>query len=212
MSLNEIVDPNYKPWLSPSVNSIKIYGDWTYHESEKTAGDNLILDSNLIARWTTPPVNNPYGNAIVVRPASQVISNLNTALTFNYVAPFSPLFSFTTGSNHITITRPGKYIAFANINYNDNQQNTVSVLFQQQSDLNPNTFLPVSGSKVRSFPSTTVFSQLGPYYQTTNISTSGIIITNVPNRQIRIVCSGNISGNEITQQYSSFTIVRISSL
>jgi hypothetical protein len=117
MSLNEIVDPNYKLWLNPVVNSIKIDGDWTYKESEKTSGDNLVLDSNLVAHWTTLPLNLPYGNSIAVRPAAQNISNLSAPLILNYLAPSSPLYSFNNGDNHITILQPGTYLAFANITY-----------------------------------------------------------------------------------------------
>lgn len=210
MSLNEIVDVNYKPWLNPVVNSIKIDGEWSYKESEKTAGDNLILDSNLVAHWITPPLNTPYGNGIAVRPAQQNINNLSAPLILNYLAPFSPLFSFTTGSNHVTIVEPGTYLAYANITYHDNVANTLFLEFQQQTT--GTTFVPVSGSKIRSFPGTMVFNGNGSIYQSIVVCSSTLIKTTSPNRQIRVVCSTSPSSNTVDTAYSSFTLIKVSSV
>lgn len=210
MSLNQIVDQNYKIWLNPVVNSIKIDGDWTYKEAEKSSGDNLVLDSNLVARWVTLPPATPYGNAIAVRPAQQNINSSLAALTLNYLAPSSPLYSFNDNSDHITITFPGVYIAFANITYHNNVGNSVSMEFQKQDDIDSNLFTMVPGSKIRNFPSTTIFSTTSPNFQYTNLCTSAVFRTTVSNRQIKLACSGAASGNSLDSEYCSFVIVRVS--
>ena len=212
MSLNEIVDPNYKPWLNPVVNSIKIDGDWTYKESDKTAGDSLVLNSNLIAKWSTVPLDSPYGNGIAARPAAQNITNISAPLILNYLAPSSPLYSFNSGNNHITIIQPGIYIAFANITYHNNVNSTILLELSKQEDINPLNFAPVPGSIVRSFPGTTVFSVTDPNYQYTTLCTSGIFKTVADNRQLRVVCSSSGSGVALDSQYCSLVILRITSL
>lgn len=212
MSLNEIVDPNYKPWLDPVVNIIKVDGDWSYKESDKTAGDNLVLDSNLVAQWIPLPGNTPYGNAIAVRPASQNITNISSTILLNYLAPFAPFYTFNTNTNHITINQPGTYLLYANINYNTNVANSVFIEFEKQSDINPNQFNPVVGSKIRSYPGTTVFTPLNNLKQQINLCTAGVVRTIAPNRQVRIRCSTSGSSIPIVSEYSSFLIVKVSSV
>jgi len=210
MSLNEIVENVYKPWLNPSVNSIRIDGDWTYHESEKTSGDNLVLDSNLVARWTTLPGNTPYGNGIAVRPAAQNVSSTAASLVLNYLAPFSPLFNFTNGNDHIVIVEPGTYLVYANLTYHNNVANSFFMEMQLQNT--GSTYDPVAGSKIRSFPGTTVFTTNSPLFQYTCICSASLIKTTVPNRQLKLVCSTSSTGNSIDSEYSSFTVIRVSSI
>lgn len=210
MSLNEIVENVYKPWLNPSVNSIRIDGDWTYHESEKTSGDNLVLDSNLVARWTTLPGNTPYGNGIAVRPAAQNVSSITAPLILNYLAPFSPLFNFNNGDNHITIVEPGTYLVYANVTYHNNVAN--SFFMEMQLQTTGTNFPAVAGSKIRSFPGTTVFSTSDPLYQYTCVCSASLIKTIAPNRQLRLVCATSSSGNAIDSQYSTLTVIRVSSV
>lgn len=210
MSLNELVDTNFKPWLNPTINSIKIDGDWTYHTAEQAPDDNLVLDANLVARWTPIPPASPYGNGIGARINAQSIKHFSSALTLSYLAPFSPLFSFEFGSTLINVTTTGNYLVMASVGFNVNVQNSVTIEFKKLTA--PNTYSIVPGSKIASFPGTTLFGATGAAFQSTIVSSASILSVTAPNTPVGIFAFSTGTETSVNAQYSTFTIIRISDL
>lgn len=207
MSLNHIVEDNYKEWLDPYINSIKIDNSWEYKEADKVNAANLVLDSDLVAQWI--PVNSgatPYGNGISVR-MSGLISTIAIPATLRYSAPFSSNYSFADLDTFITIKSVGKYLAYVNMAWSLGIDYAGSVKIELAEGVG--SFIAIPGGEVRSFPGTTIYSATFPYVQENNVCAIGYLDVLEPNSRVRVVCLGNPFGMSINPSHSSLTIVRV---
>lgn len=206
MSLNQIVSDNFKFWMDPRVNSIKINNNWTYKEADKTLGDKLVLDNSLIAQWTTIPLSNPYGNAISARINQQSVNTTFYTLLLSKYLPFSPFYELE--QDDIKIVDAGTYLAIVNISFSTNLSNQLNAYIEIETNTD-NTFAELTGSAISIPSGNTIFSGEDPVTQCTVIPIIAYVVTTNPNRRIRVRASCSASDSVIEGQYSYFTLYKL---
>lgn len=203
MSLNQIVKDDFKFWLDPYVNSIKVDNEWEYKESDKTVGDYLILNPSLIAEWN-PTIPNLTGNVICCRiQQGTVISSYSTRNLQPYIN-FSPY--FTLSNSFVNIVEAGTYIVYtcANISSSLNAEMFSRVVLE----VSPNTFQEVIGSQISIPAGCTIFASNPPVSQSTNMCTTSLITTTNPNSRVGIQLRSTLSAT-IENAYSYFIVQKI---
>lgn len=206
MSLNQIVANDFKFWMDPRVNSIKINNNWTYKEADKTLGDKLVLDNSLIAQWTPLPVNNVFGNAIATRIQQQAVNTSFFTLLLSKYLPFSPFYELE--QDDIKIVETGTYLAIANISFSTNLSNQLNAYIEIETNTD-GTFTRLLGSDISIPSGNTIFAGTDPVTQCTTIPIIGYVVTTNPNRRIRVRASCSTSDSTIEAQYSYFTIFKL---
>lgn len=204
MSLNHYVEDNYKDYLDPYINSIKIDNQFEYKETEKANGDSLVLDSDLVAQWAPVSASTPYGNGIAVRLGSYRITSLQTAAPLVYVAPYSSIFSYVNGSSFVTINEVGTYLMCVNLAYTDNIIYPVKIRLQSATPPSA-TYIDIPGSIISSFPNTLVFSgnNASPYPQLNGCCSCTVANVTAAGTKIHL----SVAGNNLTVDPSTSSLV-----
>lgn len=206
MSLNQIVANDFKFWMDPRVNSIKINNNWSYKDSDKTVGDKLVLDNSLIAQWAPLPVNNAFGNGISARIQQQAVNTTFFTLLLSKYLPFSPFYELE--QDDIKIVETGTYLAMANISFSTNLSNQLNAYIEIETNTD-GTFAQLLGSDISIPSGNTIFSGTDPVTQNTVIPIIAYVVTTNPNRRIRVKASCSASDSVIDAQYSYFSLFKL---
>lgn len=203
MSINQIVLDEHKFWMDPYINSIKVDGDWEYKESEKSPGEYLVLNANLIANWG-PLVGNLTGNVICTRLQA---ANVSTSYEGVFVLPyinFSPF--FTKQGPNINIVQAGTYMIFSCPNFITGLNGELFSRIVYQSS--PGIFTVITGSETSTPGGCTLFSSLNPVSQATNIPNVCILTTVNANTLIEIQLKSSINSS-ISGDFSYLIVYKI---
>ncbi len=206
MSLNQIVANDFKFWMDPRVNSIKIRNDWSYKDSDKTLNDKLVLDVNLIAQWRSLPTVNLFGNAIAARINQQAVNTTPFTLLLSKYLPFSPFYILE--QDDIKLVEAGTYLLVANITFSTNLGSQFNAVLELETPIT-GTFNSVLGSDISIPSGNTVFSGTDPITQCTVIPIVAYIAPLSTNRRVRIRASCSATSSVIDGQYSYFTIYKL---
>lgn len=206
MSLNQIVANDFKFWMDPRVNSIKINNNWSYKEADKTVGDKLVLDNSLIAQWVPIPVTNAFGNGISSRIQQQAVNTTPYTLLLSRYLPFSPF--YVLEQDDIKIVEAGTYLAMVNISFSTNLSNQLNAYIEIETNVD-GTFADLLGSDISIPSGNTLFSGEDPVTQNTVIPIISYVVTSNPNRRIRVRASCSASDSTIDAQYSYFSLYKL---
>jgi len=206
MSLNQIVKDDFKFWLDPYVNSLKIDNNWEYKESDKAPNRSLILNSDVIAEWLPTPAASPFGNAFTCAINNQVVNTTFQDLAIGTLTPYSSYYSIQGSA--ISLVDPGFYIVWSCPTFTTNLSSQFDHKIQIETDVN-DVFIDAPGSTISSPSGCTIFSGVFPVQQATPLLTSTVIQTITGNRRVKFQAKAGASGSLIGQQYSYVVIYKL---
>lgn len=203
MSLNQIVQNDFKFWMDPYVNSMRVDGSWSYKDGDKTPGDYLILNPDLIAEWN-PVIPSLTGNIMCARIKQTTVTPSYTTLGLQPYINFSPY--FTLSNSFINIVAPGSYIIYtcANLSSGLNSEMFSRVIYEAS----PTNFQEIIGSQTSIPAGCTIFGGTAPVTQCTNICSTSIIQIVNPNTRVGIQLRSTQNAN-LVNEFSYFLIQKI---
>jgi hypothetical protein len=205
MSFNHVVQDAAKPWFNSTFKNLRVDGDFTYKNADRTPGDVLKLvelpSGTLEANWRPVPVENVvYNNqaSLLVRGNTYSVSNSEIVFTgFKYSHP--SFFNLTADKKTLLISSPGYYMIIYSFASSDIAVSSLFAVYFNDV-VQPNSFASFIPS--RSLPT--------PPLKSFNRCTASCIVRTEPGvnaLQIKIVPS---SVNTLNSFGSQVNVIKLS--